>query len=98
MSSPRIEIGEVSYNAAEQAFEAVVKYHRGAGPSAVAARFPAPLSTGFDAACDGLIRNAARQMRRGAPLRMVPRKRRAPGAERTATPTAWLDRLIGRAA
>ncbi|MGR3502199.1 hypothetical protein [Pseudaestuariivita sp.] len=96
------ELSDVIYNAAEQAFEAVVTLPTSRGPLRYAASFPAPITLDFDAATAGLVTHAERMhrlnrgMRAGAARRMslpkpLPRRdgRQAYGQ--------WLETLITKA-
>ena len=62
------QMSDVIYNAAEQMFEALVTFHTSDGRMSYAATFAAPLTTSYETAAAGLIRDARRQVREGAKL------------------------------
>ncbi|WP_417723020.1 hypothetical protein [Salipiger sp.] len=62
MTSTPTQLGEVTYNAAEQRFEALVTFHTDRGRVRVASFFDAPMSTGYDSAARGLKTQAMRML------------------------------------
>lgn len=58
MSGIQTQMGDVTYNAADQRFEALVTFHTDRGRVRVASHFDAPMTTGFDAAARGLQAHA----------------------------------------
>lgn len=62
------ELSRVTYNPATQAFEAVVTFHNSDGRMTYAASFEASLDTSFEAATEGLIRDARAQARKEGAL------------------------------
>lgn len=61
MQSPKVEINEVIYNAAEQAFEGKVVIHDDAGSHSYACSIDAPISMPFKRASQGLVKQAMRR-------------------------------------
>lgn len=66
MLRQQIEMSDVIYNAAEQAFEARVTIHSDTARVRYACSLPAPITTSFEEAARGLRREAFRQARSGA--------------------------------
>ncbi|CUH79940.1 hypothetical protein [Tropicibacter naphthalenivorans] len=58
MPDYKTQIGDVSYNAADECFEALVTFHTDHGPRRVAASYCAPLTASFERVSAG-IWNAA---------------------------------------
>ncbi|SNR48928.1 hypothetical protein [Puniceibacterium sediminis] len=58
MQTSRTQIGDVTYNAATQSFEALVTFHTKAGRVRVAAEFHAPLSEDFEVVTESLWQDA----------------------------------------
>ena len=58
MPDIKTQIGEITYNCAEECFEALVTFHTTYGPHRVASRFEAPLTAEFEELSDGLLQNA----------------------------------------
>ncbi|MDA7423682.1 hypothetical protein [Thalassococcus lentus] len=69
MSQIKTEIGEIAYNPALEAFEALVTFHTIAGPQRVASAFRATLNADFDVISDGLLRDALQNFTRSGALR-----------------------------
>lgn len=95
------ELSDVIYNAADQAFEAVVTIQSTSGPLRYAASFPAPITTDFDAASEGLIERANRMHRLNRGMRAAARKVVLPAQWRPRNgrpaPSRWIESLLGRA-
>jgi len=93
---PTVELSDVIYNAASQAFEARVTVHSGANMRSYACAIDAPITMSFADAASGLAKQALRRdrNRRGLGARIV-----APAiaarrlARRTFDPFAMLRRL-----
>ncbi len=58
MMNAKTQIGDVTYNAATQCFEALVTFYTERGAVRVASTFKAPVSTEFETAVKGLWQNA----------------------------------------
>jgi hypothetical protein len=102
MQTNRPQIGDVTYNAATQCFQALVTFHTQAGRIRVAAEFRSALDEDFNLVSEGLWQDAlnrrhdpkALHIRREA-YRVVSRRKThhaMPPMQR------WLDTLIGREA
>ncbi|KNG94524.1 hypothetical protein [Pseudaestuariivita atlantica] len=95
-------LSDVIYNAAEQAFEAVVTIQSVRGPLRYAASYHAPMTTEFEQAASGLIDRAERMHKLNRGMRAVSARRLAlppmarPRAGRTRAPR-WLDRFLSHA-
>lgn len=100
MQTSRTQIGDVTYNAATQSFEALVTFHTESGRVRVAAEFQAPLSEDFETVAEGLWRDALD--RRVDPLALHARLDANSVITRRNTTRAlpplqrWFDALIGR--
>ncbi|MFZ5964139.1 hypothetical protein ACOXXX_14430 [Thalassococcus sp. BH17M4-6] len=62
MTQTKTQIGDVTYNASAQAFEALVTFYTDAGRVRVAASYPAALNASFSDINDGLWHNAIRNL------------------------------------
>lgn len=62
MTQTKTQIGDVTYNAANQAFEALVTFYTDAGRIRVASRYNAPLTADFTQISDGLWHNAIKSL------------------------------------
>lgn len=58
MPDIKTQISEITYNCAEECFEALVTFHTSYGPHRVAARCDAPLTAEFEDLSDGLLQDA----------------------------------------
>ncbi len=58
MPDPRTDLSEISYNAAEECFQALVTLHEPTGPVRVAADFRAPLTAPDALVEQGLVQSA----------------------------------------
>ncbi|MGR3270991.1 hypothetical protein [Thalassococcus profundi] len=62
MTQTKTQIGDVTYNAMTQSFEALVTFYTDAGRVRVAAAYPAKLDADFAEVTDGLWHTAIRQL------------------------------------
>lgn len=69
MSDIKTQLGDVTYNAATERFEALVTFHTPLGRFSIAASHGAPLSAAFDEIADGLLRDALTGFTRSDRLR-----------------------------
>lgn len=60
-----VELSSVIYNPASQSFEALARVHDPAGARSYACAIPAPITTEFPRASEGLVRQALRRHGRG---------------------------------
>ncbi|MBO6868220.1 MAG: hypothetical protein JJ877_14345 [Thalassococcus sp.] len=102
MTVVKTQISDVTYNAAEQAFEAMVTFHTGTGITRVPSRFEASLDTDFEAATKGLMAAARENLNRRDALmsRIVETGIRSSRAtERKLTGIQrWFGHFLGQAA
>ncbi len=102
MQTSRTQIGEISYNAGTQSFEALVTFHTAEGRLRVPATFMSPLADDHETVAEALLQNAlikcqdpkALTARLQSQREMLSRRseRARPHAQR------WFDALIGREA
>lgn len=102
MTVVKTQISDVTYNAAEQAFEAMVTFHTGTGITRVPSRFEAPLDTEFETATKGLMAIARDNLNRRDVLtsRIVETEiRSSRAAEHKPTGIQrWFGHFLGQAA
>ena len=102
MTVVKTQISDVTYNAAEQAFEAMVTFHTGTGITRVPSRLEAPLDTDFETAAKGLMAIARDTLNRRDTLtsRIVETGIRSSRAtERNLTGIQrWFGHFLGQAA
>ncbi|WP_146592381.1 hypothetical protein [Puniceibacterium confluentis] len=99
MQTSRTQIGDVTYNAVTQSFEALVTFHTQAGRIRVAAQYEASLAEDFELVTEGLWQDALNRRQDPNALharleahRVVSRRR----AQRSLPPLQrWFDVLIG---
>ena len=99
MRSMKTQIGDVTYNAATQSFEALVTFYTDAGRIRVAARHPAPLDADFARVTDALWHNAMKSLDRPDALqaRLQARRTEASRGPRLLPQLpAWLRNLTGQ--
>ncbi len=102
MQTSRTQIGDVTYNAANQCFQALVTFHTQGGRVRVAAEFESSLGEDFEVVTEGLWQDALR--RRDDPHAMHARLEAHRAithrkAQRTLPPMQrWFENLIGREA
>lgn len=102
MQTSRTQIGDVSYNAASQSFQALVSFHTQGGRVRVAAEFESPVSEDFEVVTEGLWQDALRRRNDPHALharleahRVISRR----NAQRSMPPMQrWFESLIGREA
>ncbi|MGY9047815.1 hypothetical protein P775_20575 [Puniceibacterium antarcticum] len=100
MQTSRTQIGDVTYNAATQSYEALVTFHTQAGRVSVAAAFPASLAEEPDVIGEGLWQDAL--SRRSDPNTLHARLASSLVIPRMETSRAqppmqrWIDALMGR--
>ena len=102
MSSHRTEITNLTYNAAEAAFEAIVTIHDGPVAARYAASLKAPLNAAFETISAGMIARALKQhgsARPGLRARLMSDRETLPlSAAHLAPLKQLLDGLFAKAA
>ena len=76
MSRTKTQIGQITYNPADESFEALVTFHGETGTRRVPASFRAPLTAEFDTVSRGLLIAAKARLNR--PGQMKSRIEKAP--------------------
>ncbi len=98
MQTSRTQIGDVSYNAATQTFEALVTFHTQGGRTRVAARVPAPLDEDPQSVIDALRLDALERRTDPSALHARLDWAAAPRRRSTYMPPMrrWYEALVGR--
>lgn len=101
MTQSKTQIGDVTYNAATQSFEALVTFHTDAGRMRIPSSFAAPLDAPFAHVTDGLWHNARKLLSKPDALHARLHARReviARQGRRAARLPAWLRPVAMRRA
>ncbi len=96
MFTSPIQLSEVRYNAAEQQFEAAVRVHDNGIERTYACAIPAPISTSFEDAAQGLTKQALRRhtKRGGMFSHIASPALRLHAGSRSFDPARWLEGLM----